>query len=423
MPLHKAQFVGILPYSVVDNEPIVLIWKHSYVSPITRANTTYFTELICRKNKFENSKDAASRMLSTVTTGIFIQNKKDNQKKNNLTIMDKIETCRKQILHNIESFKGIAMLESDNGYIVYMIPVKYVKIEKIHSNLQQSLYVSTCEWVSLPLLLKIIYETNIQHYVLPSFENWKLYNTQKQNNTAIDNNNIDHTDNNDNNHKPSMEYHKLSVSFCFMLRKANEENIFQQLFHDLKLNVVLNNDNINIDYLKTIALNDGNNYDIHNKNGEKPNNIDESSNMTTQNNDTGEINKTICDIHCKKCRKKILNNSHLLLHSQLNLSKLSNDNENDNNNNTHENNKDNNDINNSSCGCLFLDVEKPETYVALNDMCNFKDMSGQLRCPKCKAKIGHFDYCGLQCPCGEWICPAFQLSSSKIDVHCKNHLT
>ena len=42
--------------------------------------------------------------------------------------------------------------------------------------------------------------------------------------------------------------------------------------------------------------------------------------------------------------------------------------------------------------------------------------SGKLYCPKCKNKIGSFDWAGSKCSCGKWITPAFQIQKNRVDL-------
>ncbi|CAO2826212.1 unnamed protein product [Amaranthus hypochondriacus] len=39
----------------------------------------------------------------------------------------------------------------------------------------------------------------------------------------------------------------------------------------------------------------------------------------------------------------------------------------------------------------------------------------KLYCMGCKARLGSFNWAGMQCSCGAWVNPAFQLVKSKID--------
>ncbi|KAL5134723.1 putative inactive dual specificity protein phosphatase-like [Glycine soja] len=43
-------------------------------------------------------------------------------------------------------------------------------------------------------------------------------------------------------------------------------------------------------------------------------------------------------------------------------------------------------------------------------------MEGKLSCAHCDARLGYFNWSGIQCSCGSWITPAFQLHKSWIDV-------
>lgn len=45
------------------------------------------------------------------------------------------------------------------------------------------------------------------------------------------------------------------------------------------------------------------------------------------------------------------------------------------------------------------------------------EVSGRLQCPakKCGAKLGSWDWAGMQCGCGAWVTPAFALHRSKVD--------
>ncbi|XP_068664438.1 probable inactive dual specificity protein phosphatase-like At4g18593 [Aristolochia californica] len=39
----------------------------------------------------------------------------------------------------------------------------------------------------------------------------------------------------------------------------------------------------------------------------------------------------------------------------------------------------------------------------------------KLQCMGCKARLGSFNWAGMQCSCGTWVNPAFQLHKSRID--------
>ncbi|XP_004515029.1 probable inactive dual specificity protein phosphatase-like At4g18593 [Cicer arietinum] len=42
----------------------------------------------------------------------------------------------------------------------------------------------------------------------------------------------------------------------------------------------------------------------------------------------------------------------------------------------------------------------------------------KILCMGCNARLGYFNWSGMQCSCGAWINPAFQLHKSKLDECC-----
>lgn len=53
-----------------------------------------------------------------------------------------------------------------------------------------------------------------------------------------------------------------------------------------------------------------------------------------------------------------------------------------------------------------------ETYTWMGDLMS---LEGKLNCPKCSARVGSFNWAGMQCSCGTWVRPAFQVVKSKVD--------
>nr|XP_016476353.1 PREDICTED: dual specificity protein phosphatase 12-like isoform X2 [Nicotiana tabacum] len=43
-------------------------------------------------------------------------------------------------------------------------------------------------------------------------------------------------------------------------------------------------------------------------------------------------------------------------------------------------------------------------------------LEGKLLCAHCEARLGYFNWSGIQCSCGSWITPAFQLHKSRVDI-------
>jgi len=43
------------------------------------------------------------------------------------------------------------------------------------------------------------------------------------------------------------------------------------------------------------------------------------------------------------------------------------------------------------------------------------NVGDKLLCMGCNARLGNFNWAGMQCSCGAWINPAFQLHKSRLD--------
>ncbi|XP_072955313.1 uncharacterized protein [Typha angustifolia] len=62
------------------------------------------------------------------------------------------------------------------------------------------------------------------------------------------------------------------------------------------------------------------------------------------------------------------------------------------------------------CSSLFLEPLKWMASVEEGAL------EGKLSCIHCDARLGYFNWSGIQCSCGSWITPAFQIHKSKVDV-------
>jgi len=63
-----------------------------------------------------------------------------------------------------------------------------------------------------------------------------------------------------------------------------------------------------------------------------------------------------------------------------------------------------------NCTSFFL--EGPMEW-----MSSTQENQGKLSCQKCNNKVGYYQWFGLQCSCGAWCVPGFQISKYKIDVN------
>lgn len=62
------------------------------------------------------------------------------------------------------------------------------------------------------------------------------------------------------------------------------------------------------------------------------------------------------------------------------------------------------------CSSLFIEPLKWMTPVEDGAL------EGKLSCIHCGARLGYFNWSGIQCNCGSWVTPAFQIAKSKVDV-------
>ena len=64
----------------------------------------------------------------------------------------------------------------------------------------------------------------------------------------------------------------------------------------------------------------------------------------------------------------------------------------------------------AACSSYFTE---PHTWM---DVLDSAGDYGKLSCPNCSARVGVFAWIGVQCSCGAWVTPAFQLHASSVDL-------
>lgn len=64
----------------------------------------------------------------------------------------------------------------------------------------------------------------------------------------------------------------------------------------------------------------------------------------------------------------------------------------------------------SECSSIF--VEPLQWMTAVEEGA----LEGKLSCAHCEARLGYFNWSGIQCSCGSWITPAFQIHKSRVDI-------
>ncbi|KAL1338369.1 hypothetical protein HN51_033018 [Arachis hypogaea] len=65
---------------------------------------------------------------------------------------------------------------------------------------------------------------------------------------------------------------------------------------------------------------------------------------------------------------------------------------------------------NESCSSIF--IEPLRWMKAVEEGA----LEGKLSCVHCDARLGYFNWAGIQCSCGSWITPAFQLHKGRVDI-------
>jgi dual specificity phosphatase 12 len=65
-----------------------------------------------------------------------------------------------------------------------------------------------------------------------------------------------------------------------------------------------------------------------------------------------------------------------------------------------------------SAGNSCIIVDTPTLHIAVQEGL----VESKLQCIKCEARLGNFNWAGMQCSCGAWVNPAFQLHKSRIDA-------
>ncbi|CAN0922568.1 Dual specificity protein phosphatase 12 [Linum grandiflorum] len=64
----------------------------------------------------------------------------------------------------------------------------------------------------------------------------------------------------------------------------------------------------------------------------------------------------------------------------------------------------------ADCSSIFIEPLRWMTAVEEGGL------EGKLACAHCDARLGYFNWAGIQCSCGSWITPAFQLHKGRVDV-------
>ncbi|KAJ3445718.1 dual specificity protein phosphatase 12 family member [Anaeramoeba flamelloides] len=115
-----------------------------------------------------------------------------------------------------------------------------------------------------------------------------------------------------------------------------------------------------------------------------------------------KINSTY---HCRKCRQALFTNQSLVPHGEGKSKPFMKKKKIKGKKNSKSNKKRSYKQNN--CSSYFL-----EKHAWMGDV---EKLKGIINCPKCKTKLGSFNWSGRQCSCGVWVTPCFQIAQSKVD--------
>ncbi|XP_059638219.1 probable inactive dual specificity protein phosphatase-like At4g18593 [Cornus florida] len=120
------------------------------------------------------------------------------------------------------------------------------------------------------------------------------------------------------------------------------------------------------------------------------------------NSDMGSDSKPQVIYRCKKCRRIVASEEHIVPHDRGEGQKCFR---------WKKRSSDPREINNYPPECSSIFVEPMKWMEAVQEGC----VGDKLQCMGCKARLGSFNWAGMQCNCGAWINPAFQLHKNRLD--------
>ncbi|EPS72530.1 hypothetical protein M569_02227 [Genlisea aurea] len=121
-----------------------------------------------------------------------------------------------------------------------------------------------------------------------------------------------------------------------------------------------------------------------------------SSSIETNNPSTADSKPPVI-YRCKKCRRMVASEENMVSHRRGEGQKCFKWNK-------------RNETSRNECSSIFVEPMK-WMMQTVDEGC----VEAKLECIGCKARLGSFNWAGMQCSCGSWINPAFQLQKSRID--------
>ncbi|XP_038893904.1 probable inactive dual specificity protein phosphatase-like At4g18593 [Benincasa hispida] len=127
------------------------------------------------------------------------------------------------------------------------------------------------------------------------------------------------------------------------------------------------------------------------------------TNMADENNSSSEsLSNTQVMYRCKKCRRIVATQESMVTHERGKGESCFKWNKRSGNSRG---------IENKPADCTSIFVEPMKWMETLQDGHDEE----KLVCIGCKARLGSFNWAGMQCSCGAWVNPAFQLHKSRLD--------
>jgi dual specificity phosphatase 12 len=138
------------------------------------------------------------------------------------------------------------------------------------------------------------------------------------------------------------------------------------------------------------------------ENPETENKTDNKTENLIENEKQKEVKNKKLQLSCRKCRFVLVSGDNILIHEpgsgQASFSWRKRD------QNINKNG------NSNICNVYF--IERAEWMEGLDDE---NIVSGKINCPKCKSKLGSYNWSGMQCSCGNWYSPAFIIQKKSVD--------
>lgn len=142
------------------------------------------------------------------------------------------------------------------------------------------------------------------------------------------------------------------------------------------------------------------NTEINNK--EEKVNVENTKSDKQANVENNDDNNVKLQLLCRICRQVLVTGNDILIHEpgsgQASFSWRKRD----------QNISKNGNMN--LCNVYF--IERQDWMEGIDDE---TIVSGKINCPKCKSKLGSYNWSGMQCSCGKWYSPAFSIQKKSVD--------